>query len=111
MLRSKFLLISLSGLVLLFAFCAIGQTQEQESNVGYDTLPPQVEGDVLGKQVMLFNINESASAPPGVDVNVSNLVGNEAEVSIDVNPTNPNNQVIVGHAPRTVITRPDNTMT
>ena len=111
MLRNKFLLISLSGLVLLFAFCAIGQTQEQGSNVGYDTLPPQVEWDVLGKQVMLFNINESASAPPGVDVNVSNLVGNEAEVSIDVNPTNPNNQVIVGHAPRTFITRPDSTIT
>jgi hypothetical protein len=33
------------------------------------------------------------------DVNVSNLIGNEAEVSIDVNPTNPNNQVIVGHSP------------
>jgi hypothetical protein len=35
----------------------------------------------------------------GVDVNVSNLMGNEAEVSIDVNPTNPDNKVIVGHAP------------
>ncbi len=110
MLRNKFLLISLSGLVLLFAFCAIGQTQEQGSNVGYDTLPPQVEGDVLGKQVKLFNINELASAQPGVDVNVSNLVGNEeAEVSIDVNPTNPNNLVIVGHAPFTMIGLPDNT--
>jgi cysteine-rich repeat protein len=36
---------------------------------------------------------------PGYNVNVSNLVGNEGEVSIDVNPTDANNQVIVGHAP------------
>jgi hypothetical protein len=32
-------------------------------------------------------------------VNVSNLSGNEAEVSLDVNPTNPDNLVILGHAP------------
>lgn len=40
-----------------------------------------------------------ASADPGPDVNVSDLAGNEAEVSIDINPTNLSNQVIVGHAP------------
>lgn len=35
----------------------------------------------------------------GDDVDVSNLAGNEAEVTIDVNPTNPDNQVIVGYSP------------
>jgi len=43
--------------------------------------------------------SSNVRAQPGVDVNVSNLAGNESEVSIDVNPTNSNNQVIVGHAP------------
>jgi hypothetical protein len=33
------------------------------------------------------------------NVNVSNLVGNEAEVSVAINPTNPQNIVAVGHAP------------
>lgn len=33
----------------------------------------------------------------GVDVNVSGLDLNESEVSIDVNPTNPDNLVIIGH--------------
>ncbi|MBW3544289.1 MAG: DUF5011 domain-containing protein [Bacteroidetes bacterium] len=33
------------------------------------------------------------------NINVSNLTGNEAEVSISVNPTNRNNQVICAHAP------------
>jgi hypothetical protein len=33
------------------------------------------------------------------NVNVSNLVGNEAEVSVAINPTDPDNLVVVGHAP------------
>lgn len=37
------------------------------------------------------------SEPP--NVNASNLNGNESEVSISVNPTNRDNQVICGHAP------------
>lgn len=36
------------------------------------------------------------------NVNVSNLVGNEAEVSIATNPTDPLNMVIVGHGPGAV---------
>jgi uncharacterized repeat protein (TIGR01451 family) len=40
-----------------------------------------------------------AIAAGSPDVNVSNLTGNESEVSIDVHPNNRNNQVIVGHAP------------
>ncbi|MDO1449434.1 DUF5011 domain-containing protein [Rhodocytophaga aerolata] len=42
----------------------------------------------------------SAEALPGEipNVNVSNLNGNESEVSISVNPTNRNNQVICAHA-------------
>jgi hypothetical protein len=47
----------------------------------------------------------SATAQAGADVNVSNLPGNEAEVSIDVNPTNPKNLVAIGHAPRSQITQ------
>jgi hypothetical protein len=33
------------------------------------------------------------------EVNVSNLPGNESEVTIDINPTDPGNLVIVGHSP------------
>ncbi|HJQ82472.1 MAG TPA: sialidase family protein [Candidatus Binatia bacterium] len=48
--------------------------------------------------------DSSSSAPqpliiPGDDVNVSQLPGNEAEVTIDVNPTDPQNLVVAGHAP------------
>jgi hypothetical protein len=35
----------------------------------------------------------------GTDVNVSNLVGQESEVNIDVNPTDVTNMVIAGHNP------------
>lgn len=41
---------------------------------------------------------------PDTNVNVSNLAGNEAEVSIDVNPTDPDNLVIVGHSGATPAT-------
>ncbi len=39
---------------------------------------------------------------PPSNVNVSNLVGNESEVSIAINPTDPRNMVIVGHSPNAV---------
>jgi hypothetical protein len=35
----------------------------------------------------------------GTDIVVSNLTGNEAEVTMDINPTNPLNMVVCGHAP------------
>jgi hypothetical protein len=35
----------------------------------------------------------------GADVNVSNLLGNEAEVSISVNPNSPDSLVVAGHSP------------
>jgi hypothetical protein len=38
----------------------------------------------------------TAGAAP--DVSVSNLPGNESEVTIDINPTDPSNLVIVGHS-------------
>jgi hypothetical protein len=40
-----------------------------------------------------------AALGQGVDVNVSAIPGHEAEVSISVNPLDPLNQVICGHAP------------
>jgi PKD repeat protein len=46
---------------------------------------------------MTFAVAVPVYEPVSADVNVSNLWGAEAEVSIDVNPTNPNNHVIVGH--------------
>jgi hypothetical protein len=42
---------------------------------------------------------EDTYSVQGTDVNVSNQAGWESEVSIDINPRNPNNLVIVGHAP------------
>jgi hypothetical protein len=66
-----------------------------------DTLPPVDDLNFSNTSVMPLVITSLASAQPGVDVNVSNLAGNlagnESEVSIDVNPTNPNNLVIIGH--------------
>src|SRR5688572_28791284 len=43
----------------------------------------------------------SLNVPPFTpsNVNVSNLVGNEAEVSIATNPTDPLNMVVCGHGP------------
>lgn len=35
----------------------------------------------------------------GTDVNASNIVGNEAEVNLDINPADPTNAVIAGHNP------------
>ena len=84
----------LIGIALLLL--APGQINADIASV--DTLPEEVEefpaNLVKPKAFTLFE-----SAQPGTDVNVSNLAGNESEVSIDVNPTNSLNQVIVGHAP------------
>jgi len=63
-----------------------------------DTLPKEIE-IVPPNQVKPSVFAPFAFTQPGTDVNASNLTGNESEVSIDVNPTNPLNQVIVGHAP------------
>jgi hypothetical protein len=54
--------------------------------------PPTFPSDVPHNQPKRATVNSQ-------DVNVSFLAGNEAEVSIDINPTDPNNLVIVGHAP------------
>jgi hypothetical protein len=63
------------------------------SNPPKDTLPIPEKG-------IPYNIEKPYEyALPEYNVNVSNMMGNESEVSIDVNPTNRNNQVIVGHAP------------
>jgi hypothetical protein len=38
-------------------------------------------------------------ALPGTNVNVSRILGNESEVLVDIDPTNTNRAVVVGHAP------------
>ncbi|NUM53900.1 MAG: hypothetical protein HUU46_09680 [Candidatus Hydrogenedentes bacterium] len=62
------------------------------------TLPdPQVSAPAAN-----FKVQSPRARTPGakgVDINVSNLMGNESEVGIDVNPTDANNQVIAGHSP------------
>jgi hypothetical protein len=94
------------AVVFLMTFCVVGSPSVRASELTGDTLPPTVDEyvpQILTKSPM---IRSFGSAQPGVDVNVSNLGGNESEVSIDVNPINPNNQVIVGHSGET--TPPDN---
>jgi hypothetical protein len=49
--------------------------------------------------VNLVNIPHEKLTTAGTNVNVSGLAGHESEVSIDINPTNPLNLVIVGHSP------------
>ena len=94
------------ALVFLVTFCMVGSPSVRASELTGDTLPPIVDEyvpQILTKSPM---IRSFGSTQPGVDVNVSNLGGNESEVSIDVNPINPDNQVIVGHSGQT--TPPDN---
>lgn len=64
-----------------------------ERLTGPPTTIPIVEQD---SPLSLFR---PGRAEKGMDINVSNLAGNESEVGIDVNPTNPDNQVIAGHSP------------
>jgi hypothetical protein len=40
-----------------------------------------------------------SEALPGTNVNVSRIRGNESEVLVDIDPTNTNRAVVVGHAP------------
>lgn len=60
-----------------------------------DTAPLQLRTS-SGSGVGLLSSSLADDIP---NVNVSNLAGNEAEMSIAVNPTNRNNQVICAHAP------------
>ena len=94
------------AVVFVMTFFMLGSPSVRASELTGDTLPPLVDEyvpQILTKSPMISSLG---SAQPGVDVNVSNLGGNESEVSIDVNPINPNNQVIVGHSGQT--TPPDN---
>jgi hypothetical protein len=57
------------------------------------------KGLVLGTIfVLIFVAFVGLPMNVSADVNVSGLVECKSEVTIDINPTNPNNQVIVGHA-------------
>jgi beta-lactam-binding protein with PASTA domain len=88
---------SVFGAVILIAAVTIGTAASLGEFV--TTRPEKVpyEGPIelkpaprnLGAKVVAGN----------ADVNVSNLTGHESEVRIEVNPTNPNNQVVVGHSP------------
>ena len=91
----RFQLRYISGVALLVAVWAFGSANVDASDPPQTTLP-EYTGGVPYNQVKPY---VGVSSLPGADVNVSNLVGNESEVSIDANPTDPNNQVIVGHAP------------
>jgi hypothetical protein len=64
------------------------------ANEDRGALPPRVSGVPLNQPKAGGRQRLSGSV-----VNVSHLVGNEAEVSLDVNPTNPSNLVILGHSP------------
>jgi len=89
---------------LLVVFLCFGPTHGDAETLPQDTLPP-LEESISERVVQELEISRLLLAQPGTDVNVSNLTGNESEVSIDVNPTNPLNQVIVGHSGET--TPPD----
>jgi hypothetical protein len=60
-----------------------------------------IAGAPLVVATLIFG--SAAVGQPGTDVVVSAELGNESEVIIDVNPTEPNNQVVVGHAPLILI--------
>ncbi|MHC4238394.1 MAG: sialidase family protein [Planctomycetota bacterium] len=59
------------------------------------TLPPR-QSDVPRNEPKAGTF---AAGQIGTNVNVSNLIGNEAEVTVDINPMDPNNLVVVGHSP------------
>lgn len=76
---------------------------------------PKETDDMVFEKVPLNEVKPRVQEEPGAaplqelvppftpsNVNVSNLVGNESEVSIAINPTNPQNMVIVGHSPGAV---------
>jgi hypothetical protein len=87
-------LLYIVGVILLATIWMSVPVQVNAAGTPLDTLPI-----VPPNQVKPSVFAPPAGTQPGTDVNASNLAGIESEVSIDVNPTNPLNQVIVGHAP------------
>lgn len=81
------------GAVLLATIWMSVPAQVNAAGTPLDTLPI-----VPPNQVTPSVFAPLASTQPGTDVNASNGAG-LSEVSIDVNPTNRLNQVVVGHAP------------
>lgn len=95
--RQQFHMTCILVLAVLVPFRAFGQSNGR--NQPLTTLPEDIK-NVPNNQLKPDLLQKSATiTAASADVNVSNLTGNESEVSIDVNPTNTNNQVIVGHAP------------
>ena len=94
----QFNLDRISRVAFVVAFYVFGSTHVNAEILPQHTLP-RVDRSVPANQVTPPAMAPSAAVQPDIDVNVSNLMGNESEVSIDVNPTNANNRVIVGHAP------------
>lgn len=106
----RFHLGSISGAALLGALWLFGPTEANADDLPQHTLPavdesvpedslPAVDEAVPEFRTSPQGITAFSAGQPGIDSIVSNLLGNESEVSIDVNPTNPLNQVVVGHAP------------
>ena len=95
------------GVALLIAASAGVSTASQSTGRHPKDTDDMVFEQVPPNQLKPPALEERVAAPPEElvppftpsNVNVSNLVGNEAEVSIAINPTNPQNMVIVGHSP------------
>lgn len=99
--------------VLVLALCAsLAPAARGADDDKRPAAPPKDTDDMVLEQAPFNQVKPStglAPAGPPVEelvppftpsnVNVSNLVGNESEVSIAINPTNPLNMVIVGHSP------------
>jgi hypothetical protein len=78
-------------LVAAAGLCAASHAQDVVTTFPDRPLPvPDHQAKPFGAEARLQNVN------------VSNLVGDEAEVTIDVNPTDPDNQVVVGYSPSRV---------
>ena len=104
------------GVALTVAACAgVAAGQDSTTQSGSRTRHPKETDDMVFENVPFNQVKpptgeERGEAPPEElvppftpsNVNVSNLVGNESEVSIATNPTNPRNMVIVGHSPGAV---------
>ncbi|MDZ4857393.1 MAG: PKD domain-containing protein [Candidatus Hydrogenedentes bacterium] len=85
--------------VATFAFLAAASGAADYSTA-VTTLPDPVDlNKILIPHGTAAKSVAGAKIAAGPDVNVSVLAGNESEVSIDINPTNPNNLVIAGHSP------------
>ncbi len=88
--RRRFCLVYI-GVALLVAVWTFGSSNVNASEPPPADTLPEYTGGLRYNHVKPY-VGEEVQ--PGVDVNASNLVGNESEVSIDVNPTNRLNQVI-----------------